>query len=149
MLSCLQALHEKDMVHRNVCPENFLVDQNGKIYLIDFAYVTKIDPTERYPTDIEPKSDPLYHSLNSLDGRSYSYKDDLESLGYCFIEFAMAADRHFIFNLNKREEKKSLTNLTDGYAWIKRYIEAVRQSPETINYHNLKEAISSLEPKRE
>jgi serine/threonine protein kinase len=94
MLKCLEALHRNQIVHRNVCPENFLVDQNAKIYLIDFAYVSKIDPREDYPTELEPKSEKKFQSLDSLKGRSYSFKDDLESLGFCLVELAKRLDRN-------------------------------------------------------
>jgi len=38
MLESIQELHEKSVyVHRDVKPENFRVDSNGKVYLIDFG----------------------------------------------------------------------------------------------------------------
>ena len=48
MLNCLQYLHSKYYIHRDVKPENFRV-KDKQVYLIDFAMVSKyIDYHEKH-----------------------------------------------------------------------------------------------------
>lgn len=37
LLSILTEIHDKEIVHRDIKPENIIIDENGKLYLVDFG----------------------------------------------------------------------------------------------------------------
>ena len=41
MLYCLESLHECGYIHNDIKPENFLLDSEGKIFLIDYGLASK------------------------------------------------------------------------------------------------------------
>ena len=140
MLGCLKALHEQKVLHRNVCPENFLVDQNDrdmKIYIIDFAHAA--DSTHAYWDSLDAQCERRYQSVRSLRGDNYKYLDDLESLGYCLIQLATKAT----FDLDDRTKKKDLSTLPEKYSWIANFIQTVRNHQDEPDYGSLERAMQN------
>ncbi|KAJ2990477.1 CBL-interacting protein kinase 5, partial [Globomyces sp. JEL0801] len=40
LLSCIDAVHSRGIIHSDIRKENILVDENEKVYLIDFGFAT-------------------------------------------------------------------------------------------------------------
>ncbi|KAI8901122.1 hypothetical protein BC833DRAFT_522587 [Globomyces pollinis-pini] len=40
LLSCIDAIHSRGIIHNDIRKENILVDENGKVFLIDFGFAT-------------------------------------------------------------------------------------------------------------
>jgi serine/threonine protein kinase len=40
VLSSLEAIHQRGIIHNDIKKENLLVDENGTVYLIDFGFAT-------------------------------------------------------------------------------------------------------------
>ncbi len=45
--AALSVLHEQSLVHRDVKPENIMIDQNGRVVLIDFNAARKVTTTDK------------------------------------------------------------------------------------------------------
>lgn len=89
MLGILQTIHELYVVHRDLKPDNFLINSHGKMVLIDFGLSTFYldgDTGKHVPKSSEPAKEiigsPLYASLNTHLGIRNSRRDDCLQLGY-------------------------------------------------------------------
>ena len=99
LLDRLEFIHSKYVIHRDIKPDNILVDLETKriIYLIDFGLAKKYRSgrTKKHIVFTVPKrltGTARYASVNALRGTEQSRRDDLESAGYVFIYFAQKGE---------------------------------------------------------
>jgi len=90
VLTLLNTIHEKGLVHRDVKPDNFLFGLTNKtdLYIIDFGFCKSFIENE---THIPFKKTSgligsnTFASINAHDFNELSRRDDLESLSYLMI----------------------------------------------------------------
>ena len=84
----LKEIHDKELVHRDIKPDNFLLGNNDsnkkQIYIIDFGFCKSVTNMKKTTGLIGSLT---YASLNAHNYTELSYRDDLESLGYMLIYF--------------------------------------------------------------
>lgn len=95
MICRLEYMHNKDYIHRDIKPDNFVMGKGSKkdlVYVIDFGL------SKRYRDSLTHQHIPFkegrgvtgtvrYASINSQRGMEQGRRDDLEALGYVVIYF--------------------------------------------------------------
>ncbi|ORZ08606.1 kinase-like domain-containing protein [Absidia repens] len=135
MISRVQSVHERNMIYRDIKPDNFLIGkpstkQANNVFMIDFGMAKQYrDPkTKLHIPYRERKSlsgTARYMSVNTHLGREQSRRDDLEALGHVFMYFLRGSlpwqglraetNKQKYERIGEKKETTIVKDLCDGY----------------------------------
>ena len=84
ILSALQHAHEKGVVHRDIKPQNIMVQANGKLKVTDFG-IAQIDDSEKSGSDVAMGT-VYYISPEQASGKPTTFSSDIYSVGIMLYE---------------------------------------------------------------
>jgi len=122
MIKLIEYIHNIGWLHRDIKPENFVVgyehkDQK-KVYLLDFGLSKKWNElVDKYNDYYITSTNSIvgtarYMSINVHKGLPYSWRDDLESIGYVLIYFLKG--RLPWQGLKKKDNKSQMQGILDA-----------------------------------
>ncbi|MBU3002638.1 bifunctional protein-serine/threonine kinase/phosphatase [Paraglaciecola arctica] len=88
LLTALRVLQRKDMVHRDVKPENVMIDRQGEVKLIDFGSVLAkaLSETQMLPEEQVPLGATHYIAPEYLLGQGCNHRSDMYSVAVVIYE---------------------------------------------------------------
>ena len=137
-LSRVQTIHEKNLIYRDVKPDNFLIGRPKSkaanvIHVVDFGMAKQYrDPkTKQHIPYRERKSlsgTARYMSINTHLGREQSRRDDLEALGHVFMYFLRgglpwqglkaATNKQKYEKIGEKKQTTAIKDLCEGFPGI-------------------------------
>ncbi|KAL8419004.1 hypothetical protein RB594_002279 [Gaeumannomyces avenae] len=162
MLSRVQTIHEKNLIYRDIKPDNFLIGRPGTktanvIHVVDFGMAKQYrDPkTKQHIPYRERKSlsgTARYMSINTHLGREQSRRDDLEALGHVFMYFLRgglpwqglkaATNKQKYEKIGEKKQTTIIKDLCEGFpVQFEKYLTYVRNLgfEDTPDYDYLRE----------
>ncbi|KAH3666151.1 hypothetical protein OGAPHI_004340 [Ogataea philodendri] len=147
MITLIQSVHERDLIYRDIKPDNFLIGRHGlpdenSVHLVDFGMAKQYrDPrTKQHIPYREKKSlsgTARYMSVNTHLGREQSRRDDLEALGHVFFYFLKGqlpwqglkapTNKQKYEKIGEKKRTTSVLDLCQGFPrQFAQYLESVR-----------------------
>ncbi|KAH8915253.1 kinase-like protein [Atractiella rhizophila] len=167
MLTRVQTIHEKNLIYRDIKPDNFLIGRPGTkhanvIHVVDFGMAKQYrDPkTKQHIPYRERKSlsgTARYMSINTHLGREQSRRDDLEALGHVFMYFLRgglpwqglkaATNKQKYEKIGEKKQSTPIKELAEGFPEeFSIYLNYVRKLgfEETPDYDFLRELFTKV-----
>jgi casein kinase 1 len=135
MLSRVQTIHEKNLIYRDIKPDNFLIGRPlsktaNVIHVVDFGMAKQYrDPKSKQHIPYRERKSlsgtARYMSINTHLGREQSRRDDLEALGHVFMYFLRgglpwqglkaATNKQKYEKIGEKKQTTAIRDLCEGF----------------------------------
>lgn len=108
-LKGVQHIHSKNLIHRDLKPQNILLDAEGNVKIADFGFATIHEASENSFVEINHSigiGTPGYIAPEQLQGSNYNSKADMHSLGIILLELFCPGQTDSKFNKYIEDFKK-------------------------------------------
>ena len=87
LCSALEAAHHEGVVHRDLKPQNILIDKADNLYVSDFGLAKSLEPEATMMTRVgQVLGTPRYMSPEQVEAKEVDHRSDLYSLGLIMYE---------------------------------------------------------------
>lgn len=116
MVRRIQWVHHKNIVHRDIKPDNFVMGLNDKshiVHILDFGLSKKYYSAQngkhiKFKVHKKLTGTARYASINAIRGGEQSRKDDLEAIGYVLVYFLKGVLPWQGLRMTKKEDRYRL-----------------------------------------
>src|ERR1039458_2167686 len=127
----LQAAHDRGVIHRDLKPQNIMMNKRGQVVIMDFGLAAIADQL----TGAEVRNGtPAYMAPEQLKGAEVTARSDIYALGLVLYEIFTGKrpfDGQSVKQLLEQQESGHLPNMTSGTAEVDRAVEkAIRRCLE-------------------
>ena len=88
LVDVLRFMHSHGVIHRDIKPDNVLVNSKGQIKISDFGITRDMNPVDSKDLAETFTGTVMYMSPERLAGKYYSYSSDIWSFGLCMATLA-------------------------------------------------------------
>ena len=97
-LKGLATMHSKQTLHRDIKPDNILINTNGDVKVADFGLASHVDKKDDSLKSFEGTL--AYMSPERMKGDPYSYASDIWSVGMSILALALGCSPRFFLKEN-------------------------------------------------
>jgi serine/threonine protein kinase/tetratricopeptide (TPR) repeat protein len=116
LADALLALHEEGIFHRDLKPSNVLVDESGRVVVLDFGLIAKIDSIGQMSPEHSIVGTPAYMAPETCSGKPYEEASDWFSVGVMLFEVLAGELPHHADNLPDLIHQKLQCDAADAAA---------------------------------
>jgi serine/threonine protein kinase len=115
LILSIKAIHENNVLHRDLKPTNICLDSNHKVYIIDFGIAKIYRHANVHNSESTIKGligSVNFSSLNVINLIEPSRRDDMESLFYILLYLLLNNDNYKHYDCLNNYEKKDINTIT-------------------------------------
>ncbi len=154
VLEALKSAHEAGVIHRDLKPQNILIDSEGNAYVTDFG-IAKHAESRGLTATGEIVGTPDYMSPEQAEGKEVDFRSDIYSFGLVLYEMltgdvAFKADTiltTLMLRLRERPKPPRSTN-PEVPAWLDRLVMRTLERDPNDRYQSVEEIIRDIDAQR-
>jgi serine/threonine-protein kinase len=156
LLSGLAAAHDVGIAHRDLKPQNILVDSKDHLYISDFGLAKSLEPTMAGLTRTgEFLGTPRYISPEQVEGRPADHRGDLYAVGLILYEmvtgdapFSGPSAMELMLQRVQQRPKSARSQNPDVPEYFDRIIMRCLEKDPAARYQDAHEALADLRGER-